>query len=1075
MGKSTTTTNLLTSISNLSNGGNLDVDALKNITREIVSYISETKTNSDFLEKQLTFVFDLLVYLGIINEQQKNNYIDDLRLNYNSENESINDFIITSSRDLTEEQKESIRRNSLFKGLFTSLAELEEKYPPTRAGHNWRAIVSPENHEDIWRRGELQEYLFSVDTMSWIPVNDPSYFRNYQERVDPSIPGREKGLPLNLDLAAFVKEEYKWKTFTREELDLASKEILEFLISSLLETQDNLGRIKSISKTDADNNRLDRLKKETSWYKEFMKDTWLVSHKSFSDIIYQINTDYSKKIKILLDDGSTTNGMKRPQLIRNNFTKVIKTIDGQDVEVFEDDYDENGLINKNIDNPTVENLLKVVNYDFNRKHIVPVETIAGEWKTRINTILPDASETSIKKDPLVPKNISSSELNKLITQINNDYFNVVPAVPTETYNSFLTSFVNSYITDSTLRVEIISRLSKSGNIIKSYINGPVESKNKTITYDVLNTLISNIKDCILKIAVNSDEIFERNNTFNGDKTFTGKTVFSGVKNTFNNGVYLDKELDVSGKVVFRNNVSFLGNEVFFANVNKLLNVQTPTVVYRDPIIELNRPTVAEGEPIPTAFQTWIDQVNNGYSGHKVFRGLNTSYRSFFYGYAEDRKALVAGYLDKDAQGNDVETEEKIKSFRRIPWINDNLNSSMEGRSVLWKNDTQSFEATTDLWADLEGCYFHKFVMSNANIATNLITVGKFVTLISGNLFVSDLSSHLKADSIGFVRKITPIPSSTNSLVEVVLGGVTPYNNAYVSGTTLYLQPNGTINNSYSYVDDSTYFVKTVGKVISDKLILIKIDKTENYKSFAIDNMSETDDENYNAELNNTIILPTKYTRLTPLNLTSGGYNVYSYSVHKDKIIGFAEDLGSSSILLSNKDKIYFANSLLYPVGTVLYLNTSNQITSTVTKVKIGSLVSANQILIDIYVEPEIVVTEVLSNPVIETDFVNSKTVITLSVNNIIELNFKEHEIYEVKSLNTSDLSFNSFYFVLGEDSMTTSSIHSGGNLGTFYLDYNGAEHKVKYKALVSQKLTINDVVSYTSNASLINVKDSINQ
>jgi hypothetical protein len=219
-------------------------------------------------------------------------------------------------------------------------------------------------------------------------------------------------------------------------------------------------------------------------------------------------------------------------------------------------------------------------------------------------------------------------------------------------------------------------------------------------------------------------------------------LFSGPKNTFNNGVYLDRELDVLGKVVFRNNVSFLGDEVFFANVNKLLNVQTPTVVYKDPVIELNRPTVVEGEEIPVAFQTWIDQVNNGYSGHKVFRGLDVSYKSFFYGYSEDRKALVAGYLPKDAQGNDVETEEEIKNFRRIPWINDNLNSSAEGRAALWKNDTQSFEATTDLWADLEGCYFHKFVMSNANIATNLITVGTFVTLIAGSLFVSDLDSKI---------------------------------------------------------------------------------------------------------------------------------------------------------------------------------------------------------------------------------------------------------------------------------------------------------------------------------------------
>ena len=1067
--------NLLTSINNLNNSGTLDVDALKTISKEMVVLLNGHANESEFLTRQITFIFDLLVSLGIITEEQKNDFLEDLKINYSSEDKDINNFIISSSRDLTESEKNAIKENSLFKGIFASLTDLEKKYPPHKCSHGWRAIIFPESHEDIWKRGELQEYLFTIDTGSWISVNDPSYFRNYQERIDPSIPGREKGLPLNLDLAAFVKEEYKWKTFTTEELDLASKEILEFLISSLLETQDNLGRIKPISKNDATVNRLDRLKKDTSWYKTFMNDTWLVSYKSFSDIICQINADYSKKIKVLLDDGVSTNGIKRPQLFRNNLNKITKTIDEQNVEVYEADYDENGLINKNIDNPTVENLLKIINDDFSRKHTVPVETISGEWKTRIKNVIPDAAETSIENDPLVPKNISSSELNKLITQINNDYFNVVPAVPTETYNSFLTSFVNSFIADSSLRTEIISRLSKSGDIINPYINGPVELKNKTITYDVLNTLINDIKDCILRISVNRDEIFERNNIFNGDKNFTGEMLFSGPKNTFNNGVYLDKELDVLGKVVFRNNVSFLGDEVFFANVNKLLNVQTSTVVYKDPVVELNRPTVVEGEEIPVAFKTWIDQVNNGYSGHKVFRGLDTSYKSFFYGYSEDRKALVAGYLPKDSQGNDVETEEEIKNFRRIPWINDNLNSSAEGRAALWKNDTQSFEATTDLWADLEGCYFHKFVMSNANIAINLIAVGKFVTLIARSLFVSDLSSHLKADSIGFVRKIIPIPNSTNSSIEVVLGGVTPHKNTYISGTTLYLQPDGSVSNSYSYVDDTTYFVKTVGKVINDELILIKIDKTENYKSFAIDNMNETDDESYNAELNNTIILPTKYPRLTPLHLSNEGYEIYSYSVHKDKIIGFSEDLGNSSILLSNKDKIYFTNSLLYPVGITLYLDTSNQITSTITKVKIGKLVSVNQILLDIYVEPEVIITEVLSSPVIESDFVNSKTVITLSGDDIIELDFKEHEIYEIKNLNTSDLSFNSFYFVLGEDSITISSLHSGGNLGTFYLDYNGTEHKVKYKALVSQKLTINDVVSYTSNASLINVKDSINQ
>lgn len=1073
---SISTTSILTSITNLDNKGNLDVDALKAITKEIVSFINETQTESDFLSKQLTFVFDLLVNLEIITEEQKTNYIEDLRLNYNSENESINALIITSSRDLTEDQKEAIKRNSLFKGIFTSLAALEEKYPPTRAGHNWRAIVSPENHEDVFRRGELQEYLFTVDRMAWIPVNDPTYFRNYQERIDPAIPGREKGLPLNLDLAAFVKEEYKWKTFTREELDLASEEILEFLISSLLETQDNLGRIKPISKVDAETNRLNRLKKETSWYKEFMKDTWLVSHQTFSDIIFQINNDYSKKIKILLDDGSSTNGMKRPQLIRLSSSKATKEINGISTEVYEEDYDENGLVNKNIDNPTVESLLKIVNDDFSREHLVPIETSSGEWKTRIKNVAPDASETTIEEDPLVPKNINATELNKIIKQVNDDYFNVTPEIPTETYNSFLSSFVNSYVADSSLRTQIIARLSKSGNIVKAYTNGPIETKNKRVTFDVLNTIIADVKDCLLRIAVNRDEVFERDNIFNGNKTFNGTTVFNGLSNTFEHDVFLKGPVDVSANVVFRKNVSFLGDEVFFANINKLLNVQTPTVIYKDPVVEINRPTVAEGEEIPVAFQNWIEQVNNGYAGYKVFRGLGTTFTPYFYGYCENRKTLVAGMLPKDSNGVDIETEEEITKLKRIPLINDNLNASMEGRSVLWKNDTQSFEATTDLLADLEGCYFHKFVMSNDNVTTNGIVAGKFVTLIGGNLFLSNLSTHLKADSIGYVRKISPIENSTNSSIEVVLGGVTPFNNNFVTGSTLYMQPDGSVSDNYSYADDTTYFVKTVGKAIWNNLILIKIDKTENYKSFAIDNMSETDDDDYNAELNNTVILPTKYTRLTPLNLSSGGgYSVYSYSVHKEKLIGFAEDLGSSSILLSNKDKIYYANSLLYPVGTTLYLNTSNQITSTITKVKIGKLVSQNQILLEIYVEPDIVPTDVLSSPSIQPEIVNSKTVISLSPNDICEINFSEHAVYELTALNTSDLSFNSMYLVLGEDSMSINDIHFGGVLGVFYLDYTGTEHKIKYKALSTQKLTINDNVTFNIGSTLINPKDSVNK
>ena len=54
--------NLLISINNLNNSGNLDVDALKTISKEMVVLLNGHANESEFLTRQITFIFDLLVF-----------------------------------------------------------------------------------------------------------------------------------------------------------------------------------------------------------------------------------------------------------------------------------------------------------------------------------------------------------------------------------------------------------------------------------------------------------------------------------------------------------------------------------------------------------------------------------------------------------------------------------------------------------------------------------------------------------------------------------------------------------------------------------------------------------------------------------------------------------------------------------------------------------------------------------------------------------------------------------------------------------------------------------------------------
>ncbi len=121
---------LLQSIQALSNS-NLDVSSLKKIISEISSSLNLYISELDYQKNQITFLLDLLVKNKMITEEEKEDYINSLKLRYSPENKDINSSIFSLIQNLTAEQKKAIKYNSNFKGFFGSLSRLEEEFPAT--------------------------------------------------------------------------------------------------------------------------------------------------------------------------------------------------------------------------------------------------------------------------------------------------------------------------------------------------------------------------------------------------------------------------------------------------------------------------------------------------------------------------------------------------------------------------------------------------------------------------------------------------------------------------------------------------------------------------------------------------------------------------------------------------------------------------------------------------------------------------------------------------------------------------------------------------------------------------------
>ena len=300
-----------------------NTENLKNIITGIFKYLAAGHTSSTNQDEKISSLLNLLVEKNIITKIDSNLLTSDVELKKFSSGASFDGY---------------------FLGVFSSFEELKEKFPSSKSKNGYLSLVK--DSSKVSNVG--LPYIYSSSLKDWIPLGSYNGF-NYAVRKNNKIEGRENGTPLDKDIVSYDFQSKSFKPFSVGELDLASKNFLNTIFNSPITSSYLNGRISV-------NDNIDNLKIRN--LNGITEDSFMISLNSYKSLIEQINKDYSRKI--LLDFDSKN----RPFVVRSNEEKIKKVINGKKIEVYEDDYEKDSLINFNIDRPTFEKLINRINNDY---------------------------------------------------------------------------------------------------------------------------------------------------------------------------------------------------------------------------------------------------------------------------------------------------------------------------------------------------------------------------------------------------------------------------------------------------------------------------------------------------------------------------------------------------------------------------------------------------------------------------------------------------------------------------------------------------------------------------------------
>lgn len=803
--------------------GKLEISHLKLILKEILEEIKQEAEKNKEVEVDISTVSAVLFAKGVISKEEYSELKDKVS-SIVGNNELIEEAI--KENELSDEVKAEIIRKSFFKGFYKTYEALVEAYPPDRCKHGFFAYIKDFEAGRL-NANRVAEYIFDINYGKWMSATDETLLRNFRPRFEKDVNRNEE--PLDGDILVYNNIVKRWFSVNFEEGDVAR----------LSDFRDHVADQIHIEKDDETIN------------KEARKN--------------------DGRMMVLSDPRLTPGTDKQPRHI--DFECIKKLINQAD-----EDYYKTVSIGTEVDELGVERILPAGDYIDKYGNPIQRNITNQALKVIIDKMYENLDRTfDIKLDEHskrmlelklgtpkenITRTIKTVDVDKIIKRINEDYNNsfIEDDYDKKTYEEI----INRFITDKTISTpphEIEGILKRLVGIHKDEEywhlkeGTPDYARFKNVSTEVMEKVFDFLNFLNVAKDILRDEIFERDNIFNGNKTLTGNFKLSSSTGINTSMAKLNEFLNVMGETIIKNckftldndtGESYINHRIFslsseigktlinhfdieITNPNATVDFKNKTTTFSNENGEVfckgtarflgdthilgnlyigDSSKLVEVEAEKVIYKDNILELNNGEkgagvsygkSGFLIDRGKEDNY---FFGFDEIRDEFVAGTI-KDESDSEIAKLNPLLHRANVDELEDL-------KCLIWSKEGDKAITSDNVSIDVKGAI--NFSVCQKDHALSIMDV---VRLKRNKIVPATCNSLEEAEAIGVIYKII---DKDNFLV--VTSGIIPCSLKGVKvGAQLYLQPNGKIG-----IDSSHLISKTIGYQLKDE-ILINIQRT----------------------------------------------------------------------------------------------------------------------------------------------------------------------------------------------------------------------------------------------------------
>lgn len=782
--------NKIIDVEKIGEKGKIEISQLKIVLKEMIAEVKDDAAKVDDYRVDVSLMLALLKDKKLITDDE----YERLKDNAESivENQDDLEDLIGSGEELSDEIKDQIVKGSDFKGYFATYKDLIKRWPNEKVTHGDYAFIK-DFSENSYNVNKIHLYIFDISKEKWMLGSDTTYFRNYEERFEEDK-GRD-GSPLDRDVLCYDNTKKRWYSMTLEEANVAAKEDFDHHTDSMFELaiDESTERYYLLPQEGVDKEDPSHLSEAT--------------------------------LKMLIKQGDL-HEVEATSLIREKDIINIERLKTTGKSTL----DNGRQIRKHLTDETMNVIIDLINEDYLRTFNLKIEPNGRILQLDYDT--PEGFQ--------VPQNVRPIDINKVIKRANDDYFNTFAkddieiSVYEKVFGDILLGY-NDYQIDAKEADGVLARckaIYDDKKLWDNYLVWDEDTKNKNVTPEIMNLVVEKLNYLHISKDIIRDEIIHRDVVFDGDKTYTGNTLFTnkfghwvndnrnidftntggaikvaskkvdftndkGETTNAHSKVELTnkealmsiqaKRIDLLNKLthvtvnslkidithplglmtiepttIFNGNVTF-NKDVLISDSSKVFEVKAQTVLVKDNVINLNHGEVGDG-------------VTYKKAGMMVDRG---NYTNFFFGYSEDKEALVSGFVDDES---DIEINTLNPLLSRD--IDKNLNIN---KPLIW--DGKKAITSDHLTADITGTIKFDYIQKDHDL--DLLNV---VLFDGDKLELASTESLEKSEAIGVVTAVD------GDKVTVAISGLIPHQiKGLEYGTTLYLQPSGLLGDNDSHI------------------------------------------------------------------------------------------------------------------------------------------------------------------------------------------------------------------------------------------------------------------------------------